>query len=76
MTESDMLAAEVQIPALASRAFQHARDQALALGGSVLEVREGLLVRTFADGSQQIIRSLPPLVPVRIGLKRRRSGVV
>lgn len=71
MTEEAMQAAEAQIPLLAGRAFKHARNQALARFGCVVEVSGGNLVETFADGSNRVIKALPASMRVVAGSKRR-----
>ena len=60
------------IPLLAAAAFARARERALAISGHVLEVHEGNLVETFADGTRRIIRALPAPIAINAGARRRR----
>ncbi|WP_310645416.1 hypothetical protein [Limnohabitans sp.] len=64
---------EAQIPKLAQHAFAQARLRALALGGRVMEVANGHLVETNADGSVHVIRKSSPSTSVGVGTKRYRK---
>ena len=64
---------ESRIPFLAQIAVQQARRQALAVGGKVLEARDGQLVETAADGTMRVIRHIAKPIPVALGAKRFRE---
>jgi hypothetical protein len=70
--EKTMRSLEAQIPMLADGAVKRAYSQALTSGNKVLEVVKGQLVESSADGSQRVIRPMPPSITVAIGSKRTR----
>lgn len=55
---------EEQLPELFEAAVKQAYWQALAFGSSVLISRDGALVEIFPDGTQRVIKELPPPTPV------------
>ncbi len=73
LSEKAMLAMEAHIPELAGNAVKQAYYQALTTSGKVLEVVDGSLVETFAEGGQRLIRDLPAPVAVVPGSKRVRA---
>ena len=73
LSEQAIQVLEANIPRLAQHAFAQARLKALALGGKVMEVANGHLVETNADGSVLFIRKTAPSFPVGIGIKRLRK---
>lgn len=73
LSEQAIQVLEANIPRLAQHAFAQARLKALTLGGKVIEVANGHLVETNADGSGRVIRKTAPSFPVGIGSKRLRK---
>jgi hypothetical protein len=67
LSEESIRFLEEHIPELAEAAVKQAYWQALASGSSVVESIDGLLVETFPDGTQRIIKSLEPDTPVTPG---------
>lgn len=58
---------EDQIPMLAAKAIEHAYQQAIDAGQTVLIAESGLLVEIFPDGTRRILRHLQPNIPVKSG---------
>jgi hypothetical protein len=73
LSEQAIQVLEANIPRLAQHAFAQARLKALTLGGKVIEVANGHLVETNADGSGRVIRKTAPSFPVGLGSKRLRK---
>ncbi|WHS57649.1 hypothetical protein [Pseudomonas sp. G2-4] len=48
---------EEKIPAMAKGAIKAAYTNTLAAGLSVMEIRNGMLVETMADGQHKVIRA-------------------
>lgn len=71
LDEKSMQALEEKIPALAEGAIQQAYLHALATGDSVVEVLDGQLVESRADGSFQVLKKLPAPTQVKPGSKIR-----
>lgn len=69
LSEEAMCFLEDHIPELAEVAFKQAYWAALASGSSVLVSEKGNLVEVFPDGTQKIIKRLPPSTPVTRGQK-------
>lgn len=65
---------EDKIPVMAECAVNTAYINALAAGSSVMEVVNGLLVETTADGERKVIRTAKPKHKVTVGgvIKVRR----
>lgn len=75
LTESEMQAAEARIPRLAVQAGRAAHRRALVHAGYVLmKSDDNKLVVERADGTIEVIRSLPPGTPVRKGAVFRRGA--
>lgn len=70
LNEQAMQRMERGIPELAGDAFKHAYQHALSSGGTVMEVVNGKLVETSADGSQRVLKTLPKPTLVPLGAKR------
>jgi hypothetical protein len=70
VSESTIVFLEKNIPELASGACKQAYARALASGSSVLEVRDGLLVESYPDGSVHVLKTLHAIKKVRIGKRR------
>ncbi|MDD0981208.1 hypothetical protein [Pseudomonas shahriarae] len=51
---------EEKIPAMAKGAIKAAYINTLAAGLSVMEIRNGMLVETMADGQHRVIRAAKP----------------
>lgn len=58
---------EGKIPAMAEGAINTAYINALAAGRSVMEVMDGMLVETTADGNHKVIRVAKPKHKVTLG---------
>ncbi|KKA09849.1 hypothetical protein VP02_00350 [Pseudomonas ogarae] len=58
---------EEKIPAMAKGAIKAAYINMLAAGLSVIEVRDGMLVETTADGQRKVIRVAKPKHKVALG---------
>lgn len=71
LNENAMSSQEEKIPGLAEGAFRQAYANALAAGRSVVEAEGDKLVRTFPDGTKQVIKDIPAPVKVTADLKRR-----
>lgn len=69
MSEEAISFLEKHIPELAQAAVTQAYWAALASGSSVLERKNGSLVETHPDGTQTIIKQLPPLTTAIPGQK-------
>lgn len=65
--EKTMLFLEEHIPELAEAAFKLAYWRSLAFGNSVLECKDGNLLKTNPDGTEEFIKKLPPSTPVTPG---------
>lgn len=67
---------EDKIPAMAECAVNTAYINALAAGSSVMEVVNGMLVETTADGKHKVIRAAKPKHKVTLGgiIKVRRCS--
>lgn len=73
LSEQAIQVLEAKIPRLAQLAYAQARLKALTLGGKVMEVVNGHLVETNADGSVRVIRKTAPSFAVGVGSKRLRK---
>ncbi len=58
ITEDALRHLEEHIPEMAAAAVQQAYWQALSTGDSVLEVREGVLVEVFPDGTTVAVKRM------------------
>ncbi|MDR6958289.1 hypothetical protein J2W43_002271 [Pseudomonas brassicacearum] len=58
---------EEKIPTMAKGAIKAAYINALAAGLSVMEIRNGMLVETIADGQHKVIRAAKPKHKVASG---------
>lgn len=77
MDEAAISSLEKAIPELAQDALRHAYLQALTVSGSVVEVVDGQLVRTHADGTHEFLKELPERrTPSRIGARMVRKRAV
>lgn len=67
---------EDKIPVMAEGAINTAYINALAAGSSVMEVMNGMLVETTADGQHKVIRVAKPKHKVTLGgvIKVRRCS--
>ncbi|WP_431052844.1 hypothetical protein [Roseateles sp. L2-2] len=74
LTEEEMLAAEARFPELAAKAGRKAYERALAEMGSVVVASGDWLVRRFADGSETLIKRLPPDLKVKRGVALTRNA--
>ncbi|MFA6915067.1 MAG: hypothetical protein WC222_01605 [Parachlamydiales bacterium] len=63
---------EEHIPELAQAAIVKAYWEALAVGSSVIECRDGVLIEIFPDGSHRVIRKLTPSFKISIGQRIER----
>ncbi len=73
LSEKSMQIMEARIPELAGHAFNRAYYQALTTSGKVLEVVNGVLVETTADGEHRVIRRLTAPTSVVPGSKKVRT---
>ncbi|MEK7954201.1 hypothetical protein [Luteolibacter soli] len=67
MSEQDIQTLESQFPAMSGPAFAAARQRVLASGQSVLQAEGGRLVREFPDGRKEVVKTIEPPVPVKLG---------
>lgn len=67
LTEKEINFLEEHIPELAALATAQAYWQALASGSSVLQYQEGGIYEVFPDGTQKLIKTLPPRPSIKIG---------
>lgn len=65
--EKTMLFLEEHMPELAEAALKLAYWKTLAFGNSVLECKNGSLIKTNPDGTEEFIKQLPPSTPVTPG---------
>lgn len=71
LDEKSMQVLENNIPKLAEGAVRQAYVQALATGSSVIEVVDGKLVETQADGTFKVLQTIAAGTPVKPGSKIR-----
>lgn len=71
LNEKAMQTLENQIPNLAEGAVRQAYVQALASGSTVIEVVDGQLVETRADGSFTVLQKLATPTKIKPGTKVR-----
>lgn len=71
LNEKAMQTLENQIPNLAEGAVRQAYVQALASGSTVIEVVDGQLVETRADGSFTVLQKLATPTKIKLGTKVR-----
>jgi len=67
ITEDALRHLEEHIPEMAAAAVQQAYWQALSTGDSVLEVREGVLVEVFPDGTTVAVKRMAEPLSVAKG---------
>lgn len=65
--EKTMRFLEEHMPELAEAALKIAYWKSLAFGNSVLECKDGSLIKTNPDGTVEFIKKLPPTTPVTPG---------
>ncbi|MET3133491.1 hypothetical protein AAKU55_003781 [Oxalobacteraceae bacterium GrIS 1.11] len=68
--EKAMQQLEARVPEFADVALKEAYAKALRSGSKVLEALDGKLFESSPDGSQRLIKLLPPPVWVALGSKR------
>ena len=69
MSEKDIESLETGFPAASGSAFTAARDQAFALGHSVLQSEKGIIYEVFPDGRRKFVKKVEPPTPAVPGTK-------
>lgn len=64
LNEKTMSAREKRIPQLAEDAVKQARSKALKAGRKVVEAVDGQLIESYPDGTQKVLKRIPPPIPV------------